>query len=121
MPDIGPSAAGAAEAAAAAAQASVGGPNPGPGPTYPLPELYVNQLQSSSVRWRELRTVVRQEAGEGCRPATGCMWACRAGLQVCAGSKLIQQQCAPGPTCALLLLTLPVQTSTAMATPRWPA
>lgn len=29
----------------------------------PLPELWVNQLVSSSVRWRDLRLVARQEAG----------------------------------------------------------
>lgn len=43
---------------------SQGGP-----PPELLPQLFVNQLVSSSVRWRELRVVVHQQAGEGAGPA----------------------------------------------------
>lgn len=50
----GPAEPAAAERASTAAQ----GGNDGP-----LPELWVNQLVASSVRWRELRLVARQEAG----------------------------------------------------------
>lgn len=42
----------------------------------PLPELWVNQLVSSSVRWRELRLVARQEAGGQCHSGHGFMQCC---------------------------------------------
>ncbi len=98
MPDVGPSTAastanfngtstssgsGQATAAGAGAGASAR-PAGGAGSTAqqndgPLPELWVNQLVSSSVRWRELRTVARQEAGGRCfcsQAGRRSLWGC---------------------------------------------
>lgn len=61
MPEEPPSAAGAATPGDPAR--TEGGP-----PPKLLPQLFVNQLVSSSVRWRELRVVVHQQAGEHALP-----------------------------------------------------
>lgn len=53
--------AGGAGPAAAAAPGPL--PPAGVAEDYPLPQLWVNQLASSSLRWSELRMVAHQEAG----------------------------------------------------------
>ena len=54
-----------AAAPAAAAAAALQSPASSlPASDFPLPQLWVNQLASSSVRWSELRLVVHQDAGE---------------------------------------------------------
>ncbi len=59
---------GDASGAGARSGAHPDGTSQGGPPPELLPQLFVNQLVGSSVRWRELRVVVHQQAGEGACP-----------------------------------------------------